>query len=143
MPWSGKPREWEWGREEVLDSDDILAGAQIAADLGMHGMTNCGQWFRPFLPRFCQEKLVWAWPGDVGNFTPLPNEYPDFRAFVHKLQSLGIMCMPWISPWVAGRHTAVSRRLREALVDVAMMDHSDPRYDAATSYLCPRMSAPV
>ena len=116
----------------------MLAGAQIASELGMRGMINWGGWFRDMLPHYHGvEDMIWAYPDDVGDFVPIPRKYPDMRAFVDKLHGAGIRVMPWVSPWTAGRGTKIRESLKHALVDVDL-DPSDRWYNEATSRLCPR-----
>ncbi len=138
VPWGGAEGNWEWGREEALEADEVLAGAQIAAELGMRGMINWGGWFRDMLTHYYGvEDMIWAYPDDVGDFVPVPRKYPDLRAFVDKLHATGIRVMPWVSPWMAGRGTKIRDQLKHALIEVDL-DPSDRWYNEATSRLCPR-----
>ena len=138
MPWGGSKGDWEWGREEALQQDELFEAAQIAADLGIRGMNGWGGWFRDMLPQYYEsEAMLWAYPDDVGDFVPVPDKYPDLRAFVRKLQGTGIKVMPWVSPWMAGRGTKFRQQVKHALIEVDL-DPSDRWHNEVTSRLCPR-----
>ncbi len=135
--WGGSKGDWEWGREEALQEDELFEAAQIAADLGIRGMNGWGGWFREMLPHsYKSEDLLWAYPDDVGDYQPA-DKYPDLRAFVRRLQGIGIKVMPWVSPWMAGRGTRFRQQVKETLVEVDL-DPSDRWQNEATSRLCPR-----
>ena len=138
MPWGGSKGDWEWGREEALQPDELFEAAQIAADLGIRGMNGWGGWFRTMLPHYYEsEEMLWAYPDDVGDYVPVPDKYPDMRSFVRRLQGIGIKVIPWLSPWMAGRGTKFRQQVKDALIEVHL-DPEDRWHNEVTSRLCPQ-----
>ena len=135
-PWGGAEGEWRTRRQEMLRADDLLQMAAVAKELGFGAVTNSGSWFVDRTPDASRDSTGWGYPDSIGDFSPAA-AFGDMKQFVRQMRAIGMVWLPWISPWLAGRHTRKRKELQDAMIQVDL-DPAHPEHNVATSYLCPR-----
>ena len=147
VPWASPEGKWGTVHLQTLSPDDLWETALLAKELGFRAITNSFSWFveKPADHIMDDPQAQhgtdadtsgWGFPDTIGDFTP-SNKFRDMKALANRLRSIGMMWLPWISPWLVGRKTRVREQLEEAIIDLDL-DPSHPEYRVATSYLCPR-----
>ena len=141
-PWGASKGNWEWMEYNEQGPDDLCEVANLAAELGFKGFVNYTGWFldskKEHHKLAMPEITSWSYPDDIGDYVPSP-KFPDYKSFINRIKQSGMLWLPWVSPWLAGKNTSVSEKLIDAFIEVEV-EPSQLRYypDLKKSFLCPR-----
>lgn len=141
-PWGAPKGKWEWLEYNDQGPDDLCEVADLAADLGFKGFVNYNGWFLDSMRKKTRTEMPeitnWGYPDEIGDYVPNP-KFPDYKGFISRIKKSGMLWMPWVSPWLAGKNSHASEKLKDAFIEVEV-EPSQLRYypDLKKSFLCPR-----
>lgn len=92
-----------------VSHDWLIRNLTIAKDLGFKTLITDDGWFLP------SDKGLFGDYRHVGDWTPEPSKFPDFKAHVAEVKALGFRYLLWVAPFMIGFDNAKAETYKHLL----------------------------
>jgi alpha-galactosidase len=120
----------------ALEQKRVEACARRAGELGFGCFIMDDGWMYDADQRVCG--ALGPWHRGNGDYEPSKRKFPDFRACLETIRSLGMRNLLWIAPYIVGQESRSFRKLKKHLLTPWLTEgflSPDPRCPAVVEHL--------